>query len=292
MRTYDEQTLMELLPLPQVDANKYSRGRFVLIAGCHLYPGAAVLAAVASQRIGAGYTEVYADDTVVSEVRSGHPSLVVRPWSAWDSVQFQPCTDQRPCAYTIGCGFDAQDPSASAMMRRLLHHCTAPVLVDGGALRMLSAKKVRGLCERRFKHGWPTVITPHMGEAQGLADIFHLPMDDPSDLSLRLSRAYGVVTVLKGPDSYISDGDEVYAMREGTSVLAKAGTGDALAGVIGGLLAQGLDPVDACVLGTTIHARAGVAAAADLSSVSVCAEDVVRYLPSVCASIERERRSA
>jgi NAD(P)H-hydrate repair Nnr-like enzyme with NAD(P)H-hydrate dehydratase domain len=131
-----------------------------------------------------------------------------------------------------------------------------------------------------------------MGEAQGLADIFHLPMDDPSDLSLRLSRAYGVVTVLKGPDSYISDGDEVYAMREGTSVLAKAGTGDALAGVIGGLLAQGLDPVDACVLGTTIHARAGVAAAADLSSVSVCAEDVVRYLPSVCASIERERRSA
>ena len=139
----------------------------------------------------------------------------------------------------------------------------------------------------RFHEGHPTIITPHGGEAAALANVFSIPTDDPQDLALMLSQAYGAITVLKGPDTYITDGDGIYCMDKGTPALAKAGTGDVLAGIIGGLLAQGLGPIESCVLGTTLHARAGVLAAEDYSEIAVCAEEVIRYLPNAIFEAKR-----
>ena len=62
-----------------------------------------------------------------------------------------------------------------------------------------------------------------------------------------------------------------------------------LAGIIGAFMAQAMDPVDACVLGTTLHARSGVLAARDLGPISVCAEDVIQYLPQAIRALEDER---
>lgn len=101
----------------------------------------------------------------------------------------------------------------------------------------------------------------------------------PPSLARELSLAYGAVVILKGPDTYISDGAQVVAMRRGTPALAKAGTGDVLAGVVGALLAQGIAPLDACVLGSTLHAEAGRLAAAELTDICVVPEDVIAYLP-------------
>ncbi len=292
MKDYTEAVLRDLIPYPGDDVNKYSRGKLTLLVGSAVYPGAASLAAMASQRAGAGYAEVFVEDPVVHLIQMYHPSLVVRPWSNWDTQFVASSQPDRPCAYVAGCGFDATDPFVATMARRLLRYADAPVLVDGGALKMLPAKKIRDLCERRFRYDQPTVITPHMGEAKVLAGIFGLSTEDPQDLVFRLAQAYGVICVLKGPDTYISDGDEIYAMTEGTSALAKAGTGDVLAGIIGAFLAQKLDPVDACVLGTTLHARAGKLAAEHLSSVSVCAEDIIRYLPRVLCDLEETEDAA
>jgi hydroxyethylthiazole kinase-like uncharacterized protein yjeF len=259
------------------------------MVGSRTYPGAAGLAAIASQRMGAGYSEVFAEDSIVNQVQMSHPSLVVKAWSAWDTTLVKPSSEKHPCAYVIGCGFDAQDPYISGITRRLLRVAQAPVLVDGGALRLMPARKVRDLCERRYHDGYPTIITPHGGEASTMAAVFGLSTDDPEELAVTLSQAYGAITVLKGPDTYISDGDDVYCMAEGTAALAKAGTGDVLSGILGALLAQGLGPIEACVLGTTLHARAGVLAASEMTSISVCAEDVIRFLPE---AIKRTQKDA
>ena len=85
--------------------------------------------------------------------------------------------------------------------------------------------------------------------------------------------------------TYVSDGEQVVRMAEGTSALAKAGTGDVLAGMMGALLAQGLDPVDAGVLAATLHARAGRLAAERLTAICVCAEDVIEALPAAIVSL-------
>lgn len=154
---------------------------------------------------------------------------------------------------------------------------------------MLASDKGRRLMRRRFVNGWPTVITPHAGEAARLAAPLDLPTDDPERLARLLALAYGAIAVVKGPDTFISDGDEVVRVTEGTAALAKAGTGDVLAGMLGALLAQGLDPVDASVLAVTLHARAGRIAADRLTAISVTAEDVVAAIPLAIRSVADKR---
>ncbi len=86
----------------------------------------------------------------------------------------------------------------------------------------------------------------------------------------------------------MSDGNDVVVVTEGTPALAKAGTGDVLAGVIGALLAQGTGALDAAVLGATLHARAGRLAEVRLTSIAVAAEDVIEALPAAIAELARE----
>ena len=289
MRQYTNAYLAELLPYPAPDAYKYSRGTCTLVVGSTAYPGAACLAASASQKVGAGYTEVFVDDPIVQLVQQYRASFVVRGWNDWSADAELKNHPGQPHAFVVGCGFDIEDPYITGVTRQLLKAAQGPVVVDGGALRMLSARKIRDLCSLRYSQGRTTIITPHRGEANALAAVFGVRTDDPELLAYNLSRAYGAITVLKGPDTYISTGDETHRMGEGTSVLAKAGTGDVLAGCIGGLLAQGMGPLDACVLAATLHARAGNAAARDMGPIPVCAEDVIDYLPTAIRQTESAR---
>lgn len=288
---YDAERLAALLPGPASDVHKYSRGKLVVIGGAAAYPGAACLAAAASQRMGAGYTEVLCAPESVSTVRAFRPSLVVRSWEALAPSSFAAARSGRPVAYAVGSGFDAADDASEAkrLVHRALKHAHAPLLVDGGGLATLASDKGRRLMRRRFVNGWPTVITPHAGEAARLAAPLELPTDDQGELARLLALAYGAIAVVKGPDTFISDGDEVVRVDEGTAALAKAGTGDVLAGMLGALLAQGLNPFDASVLAVTLHARAGRLAADRLTAISVIAEDVVAMIPAAIRSVADKR---
>ena len=196
-----------------------------------------------------------------------------------------PVAPRHPLAFLVGSGFDAADPLSAQLTCTVLEGAAAAVLVDGGGLDALTSPEGRLLLRRRFIDGLPTVITPHAGEAARLAAPLALPTDDPAQLALLLSQAYGVTAMVKGPVTYISDGETIVRMSDGTSALAKAGTGDVLAGMAAALLAQGLAPVDACVLAAALHARAARAAAKRLTSICVTAEDVVAAIPEAIASL-------
>ncbi len=285
VREYGADELVALLPLPADDANKYTRGRLVVVAGSARYPGAACLAACAGQRAGAGYTEVVCAPEAVDLVRSCRSSLVVRSWLGWGAADLPADAPGKPVAFALGPGFDAEDAACTRNAYLVLKHADAPVLVDGGALAALSTPKGRRLLKRRFVRGLPTVVTPHGGEAARLAEPFGLPTDDPAGLARLVALAYGVVAVVKGPDTFVSDGDDVVAVRCGTPALAKAGTGDVLAGVLGAFLAQGLEPTDAAVLAATLHALAGRCASVRRTDIGVVAEDVVEALPEAVSAL-------
>ena len=286
MNGYDAEQLRALLPFPKQSANKYSRGKLTLFAGSSTYPGAAVLAASAAQRAGAGYTEVYSATSVVSLIQSRHPSLVVRSFEDAQSNHFASSTPQRPCAYVVGPGFDAYNDEASLVLTcRVLENAQAPVLIDGGALTYVASLHGHALCKERFLKDHLTIVTPHAGEAQRLAKVFDIAVDDPVKLACMLSLAYGVITVLKGPKTFVSDGEQVFTIEGATSALAKAGTGDVLSGIIGAFMAQGLSGLDAAVLGVIVHSEAGFLAAETYTSISVIAEDVVEYIPAAIKSI-------
>ena len=226
----------------------------------------------------------------VSVVQATHPSLVVHSWhhlARGDFSRYPEGGEGRPVAYVLGPGFDGGDAECRHIARFVLGQAQAPVLVDGGALDALAGEKGRAVLKIRSQRGLATVITPHGGEAARLARAADIPAEGltPSDMAMRLAAFYGVVCAHKGPSTFVSDGEAVYAMTEGTAALAKAGTGDVLAGMVGALLAQGLQPVDAAMLGATLHARAGKAAADRYTSIGVTAEDVIECLSAAIRSL-------
>lgn len=288
VREYAHDELVALLPLPDSETNKYARGKLISLVGSERYPGAACLAALAGQRMGAGYSEVVTVPKAVDLVRAAGLSLVVRSREKLESNDFETSNAKRPCAYVVGSGFDIENSEAARCTYLTLKNAQAPILVDGGALSVLATEKGRRLLRRRFVRGWPTVVTPHAGEAARLAAPFELSTEDPAELSRLISLVYGVVAMVKGPKTFVSDGEQTTCMSEGTSALAKAGTGDVLAGMTGALLAQGTDTMDACVLAATLHARAGRVAAERLTAICVTAEDVIDMLPAAISSFVEE----
>lgn len=281
MSSYDAEGLAALLPFPQVNAHKYSRGKLLVVAGSAPYPGAACMAAYAGQRMGAGYVEAFTHPGNVAKLQAYRPSLVVRSWDqllSRDSLEG--AREGRPVAYLVGSGFDAMDSDSAHLLLHVLKHAEAPVLVDGGAIAGLVGTAARAQCRARHERGLATVVTPHSGEAAVIGRPLGLSGLPQVDYAEELAWEYGAIVVLKGANTVVSDGEHSFAMTEGTAALAKAGTGDVLAGMVGALLAQGLEPLDACVLGATLHARAGVAAALQFTDICVTPEDVIEAIPA------------
>ena len=374
-----------LLPLPSSDANKYTRGTLHVIGGSARYPGAAALAARASQRMGTGYTQVWCAPESIATVRAQGSSLVVRAWDAQEldqALRKAKCGEGHPSAVLIGCGFDGKSLHELQLLRIVLAHAV-PAVIDAGALSGLAHLVAREGLD--FLHaraaaedgiacaaaraaaggGASLVLTPHAGEANRLMNALakeyidawkgeHLDACDeagrndgcesrdatckgniermalsggrndgcksrdatckgniermalsgrrndgcesrdaiPFSTARLLSDAYAATVVLKGPQTVIARGDDTYLMSRGTAALAKAGTGDVLAGIIGSLLCQGVAPEKAGYLGALLHARAGWHAAQDLTSVCVIPEDVVAYLPHAIRECLAARTSA
>ena len=281
-----EEIARQTLPQPAADANKFSRGKLELVAGSARFPGAAALAARASQRMGAGYTEIVCAPESVVPVWLASPALVVRSWEDWSAAALPASRPGKPFAVCVGPGFDAEDAAEADLLFEVLEAAHCPVIVDGGALSFLCQKRALRYLERRFVEGLETVITPHGGEAARLVDAWELDASlQGAELAQALARAFGVVVALKGPVTYLADDERVLAMDEGTPALAKAGTGDVLAGMVGALLAQGAPAFDAVACAALLHARAGRAAAEALTDIGVAADDVVESIPAAIRTL-------
>lgn len=283
----DNAALAALAPWPDPQANKYTRGKLSLVAGAAAYPGAACLAGAAAERAGAGYTEVFCAGESLLAVRSFRPSLVARDWREWHPARQEARRADRTGACVIGCGFDG-DARQRELVAETVRAATGPVLIDGGAIGLMADKAGQRLARERAERGvGPLVLTPHGGEAARLARGAELEgaLGGP-ELAVGLARAYRALIVLKGPITFIADAEGIVeTMDRGTAALAKAGTGDVLAGIIGALLAQGLAPRDAAALGCALHAEAGRAAAQELTEICVSAEDVIAALPQAVRAI-------
>ena len=287
---YTTNQLAELVPIPAPDAHKYSRGKAVVVAGSTRYPGAACLCSQATQFVGAGYTQVYTAFSNIALLQQRRPSLVVGAFGGFDPAQA--VRADHPGAVVLGPGF-TPDADLDVLVRNAVKKVAGPLLVDGGGLHFLAKAKAHNALAKRHAKGHATILTPHDGEAARLGapysiELSHLPgssMLDARKMFVRsLSLCYESIVVLKGPETVIASPDPdvhpTQVVTAGTPALAKAGTGDVLAGLIGGLAAQGMDPFDACVLGVYIHARAGVIASDRYGIVSTCAEEVLESVPA------------
>ena len=405
---YSNEHLFDLLPFPTQDANKYSRGRAIVVAGSAKYLGAACLCVASASRTGAGYVQAFCNAQCVPAVQAFMPSAVVSAWGeALNSANGQVTSKrianvqninakrevhnffkilanissapEKPVAIVLGPGFDAHDDECIKITHEVLEVATennTPILIDAGALSILSTdwgiKLLReyahtGIADPSSNDNNTAILTPHAGEARRLACALDIDLSvcaqEPESLAVALCKELKAVVCLKGPNTYIAipnntyalvsnnahaqpakiakkpvanqmpksayednvrtasanvynnvsiassacalytmaDGTadpntmvdvmpELYVMKDGTPALAKAGTGDVLAGMIGGLLAQGMSPADAAILGTTLHACAGACAERDLTSICVAPEDVISHIPYAIKEISENMR--
>ena len=283
---WDEAEYAALLPLPLADTHKNARGRVLVIAGSGAYPGAAVLAARGAMRSGAGYVTLAVPEGIVNVAQSHLLAAPVVGLPQGRSHAFSSAAADKALALSrdfdavvLGPGLSQADGAATTA-RALVTRLKLPLVIDADALNALV--DAAELIEQRSA---PTVLTPHPGELGRLLGMTAAEVNaDRVSSSAKLAGPRRAV-VLKGAGTVISIEGRQIVNVSGTPALATAGTGDVLSGVIGALLAQRLEPLQAAALGVYLHGRAGEAAAADLTPMCVTAEDVPEYLPAAVAEL-------
>jgi len=247
-------------PRPEVDSHKYRRGHVLVVAGSTM-TGAARLAALAARRIGAGLATIAAPAEAETALRAAEPGTLIAALDPFDAL----LADPRRNAIVIGPG--AGRGAATAERALAILATARAAVLDADALTSFADSP-----ERLFAALSPEVVlTPHDGEYRTLFG----HRDGSRLVRARDAAAQsGAVVLLKGPDTVIAHPDgRARIVTDAPPDLATAGSGDVLAGIIGGLLAQGLPPFEAAAAGAALHGRA-----ARLAGRGMIAEDMMESL--------------
>jgi ADP-dependent NAD(P)H-hydrate dehydratase / NAD(P)H-hydrate epimerase len=273
--------VLELYPRRGRSGSKFASGVVVVVGGSLGLTGAPTMAARSAQRAGAGYVQVAVpgpvqpavDLRLLEQMSRGLPDA--NGFHTPAGVQVVEEMAERAGAVVLGPGL-GRDEGAVEFARGVAHQVHAPLLVDADGLNAHSGR----LDLFRGRQS-PTVLTPHEGEMGRL-----LERDSEEVARHRLACAReaaersGAVVLLKGDDTIVAlPGGGVAVNPAGTPALATAGTGDVLSGLIGALLAKGVEAFEAACLGVIAHVLAGRTAADLHGAEHVMAGDVIDALP-------------
>lgn len=281
---------LHLLPPRPTSAHKGQCGHMLLVAGSRAYGGAAHLAGLGALRSGVGLLTIAAPAGLEVPLRVALPEalLCMQPESPAGTLAPAPngleTAVARAGALVLGPGL-GDDAGTDAWVRGFLGASMLPVVVDADGLNALA----RGGVEPAFA-GREAVLTPHPGE---FARLCGLPVAEVVARRLELAAwaadRWGAVVVLKGSPTVIGvPGEGVYINASGDDALARGGSGDVLAGLVGGLLAQGASAREAALLGCYVHGLAGTAAAREVSSRGVLVREVAAAIGPQWLALERE----
>lgn len=310
-------TVRPLLPARPEDAHKGTFGKLLVVAGSLAYPGAAALATTAAARSGAGLVTLAAPRAVLGLVPRA-PEITLLPLADAAGVAAPTAAEtirkklEGYAALLIGCGLDTEEP-IEQFFRRLLgfeqprtaprvgfRTTTAdqaspqdplydpanlpPTVIDADGLNLLAQIEAwhthlpAGRC----------ILTPHPGEMRRLLGGEEMPAD-PVQTAADAAQQWQQVVVLKGATTVIATPDgSTQIAAAGNPALATAGTGDVLAGVLAGLLAQGVAPAAAAALGVYLHSAAGALLRDELGDSGTLASDLLPRLPLAIKALKAE----
>jgi ADP-dependent NAD(P)H-hydrate dehydratase len=274
--------LLRRWPLPPPQEDKHARGVVLIVGGAGRTPGAALLAGIASLRVGAGQLRLAVADTAASAMAVAVPEALVAPLgtapeSGDITVEAVPLVLEQAQGIDVLClgpglsGDRASRDLTTALIGKL--DPSVNVVLDAMALTALRP----GL--RGADRPQPFVVTPNLGEAAHLLGTDrHLQPEDGPDAARRIAERYGVVAMVHGAVAECAQ-KQTWLDDTGTQGLATSGSGDVLAGVVAGLLARGASAAQAAVWGTHLHAAAGRLCDAQIGAVGYLASDIADALP-------------
>ena len=267
-------------PLPRVDGHKYTRGHAVVVSGGPSFTGAARLAARGALRAGAGLVTIATPREALAVNAAASLAVMVRPVDGADELA-RFLDDARRNVVLLGPGGGVGQPMRDLVMVALKGE--RAVVLDADALTSF-AEEPQTLCAAIRRRTKATVMTPHEGEFNRLFKA--LADESPSKLerARRAAETSGAVVLLKGPDTVVAAPDGRAAIADNAPPwLATAGSGDVLAGIVAGCLAQGMQGFEAAAAAVWLHGEAGTAAGPGL-----IAEDLPEAVPSIYQRLFRQ----
>lgn len=238
---------IDAFPWPGRQAHKFLRGHLLAVSGPSLAGGAIRLTARAGLRIGAGLVTVLGERDALAE-HAGRLDAIMLKEVADDRDLERHLADDRVTACVLGPGLGLDAAAKGLLIAALPSPC--PLVLDADALSLLAHGEAAPL-----RRSGPSVLTPHAGEFGRLCP--DLSPDDPES-ALAAARRWDAIVVLKGAVTIVAEpGGRASRADNGTPFLATAGAGDVLAGLIAGLVAQGMPPFEAASAAVWLHAEAG-----------------------------------
>lgn len=272
---------LALLPDRPQQSNKGTFGRVLCVCGSHGMSGAAYFAAKAAYRMGAGLVRILTVEENRTILQTQLPEAIVTTYDA-DNPDLSVIDQAEAWAdvLVIGCGLGIS-PASRKLLSRLLRISKKPKILDADALNLLS----RNPSLLSYTKG--AILTPHPLELSRLTGLTPEEiLADSEQAAYDFAKRTGAVCVLKEHRTAVSDGgDRVYRNNTGNSGMATGGSGDVLAGMLGGLWAHcrhtALSPLTIACLGVYLHGLCGDLAARKLGEYSLMASDLLDGIPSL-----------
>lgn len=265
----EHRDILEILPDRDPETYKSDYGRILLLCGSRGYTGAAALAAMGALRVGTGLVYLGVPESIYEIEATKLLEPVIIPLKenngmiASDAIIEIGRRIINKDALLIGPGLGVSDDTREVVLWLLKNYC-GPIVLDADGINVLSGH-IDVLRERIY----PTILTPHEGE---FCRLMNTDCADRLASAIEAAKRLSSVVVLKGHNTIITDGDLVYENHTGNPGMAVGGSGDVLAGIIAGLIGQGIHPLKAAAAGVWIHGAAG----------DICADEIGMYsmLPS------------
>ncbi len=280
-----------LLPKRPSESNKGTFGNILNIAGSINYKGAAYLSTVSALKAGAGYVALAGIKEVAETVSTLCPEAVLIPlkekFGTIKNKEYKNILKLIPKfkVLAFGCGISSINQNQKHIKRfvknllKEINNTDIPVIIDADGLNIISELKIQSLPKN-------AVLTPHPGELSRLLGIEIQKIQDKRvEYALMASQKYRSIIVLKGENTIITDGKEVFVNSTGNSALSKAGTGDVLTGMISSFCAQGASPLNSAILGVYLHGLAGEISSQKLTEYSVNASELINYIPEAIKTV-------
>jgi hydroxyethylthiazole kinase-like uncharacterized protein yjeF len=273
------------LPQPQGEATKNSRGRVLCVGGARRVPGALRLTAEAALRVGAGKARMATVPSAALMLGVLFPEAAAVALAEDESGELvadpaEPLFHEmeRSDAVVVGPGMIDRGAAGRLVVRIAAEPRDVALLLDAAAC--VAAGAMEGVLDG---YDGRLVLTPHGQEMAELCDCDAAEVArDPEGKALDVARRFGAVVALKGTRTLIAGPDGRIVRYAGGGIgLATGGSGDVLAGVVGGLLARGLPPFEATCWGVWLHGEAGRALAAKVGPVGFLAGELLRELPAL-----------
>ena len=277
---YEKQDLFLGFPKRKKNSHKGSYGKVLMIAGSKGMSGAAYLSAKAAYAVGAGLVQIYTHEENRVILQQLLPEAIITTYDTFDSEQLEKLI-QWADLIGIGCGLGKSD-TAERVMQYTLKRALVPCVVDADGINILS-KHMEWIEETNAL----IVLTPHMKEMSRMlqCSVRELIEQRMEKLHAFVER-YKVVCVLKDARTLVAkEHRNTYLKLSGNAAMAKAGSGDVLAGVIVGILAQQCELYTSACLGVFLHGLAGDMARDKKGAYSVLASDLVAEISSVLKNI-------